>query len=112
MYVTGPVRTMPEVPPVQLTREALMVHGGHADPLRRALAESMDRLETHSLTMPEGVDDDARQNAREYMGYLGFETRVMPWVADHEALGNLVEVIPCYSDHESHADMNDNTYKT
>ena len=68
----GPSGLEPVEPPIlvkPLTREALLAHGGHADPLRRALAESMARSESHSLTMPAEVEEEAKRKAKAYMGH-------------------------------------------
>ena len=89
--VGGP--SEPPVPTVPLTREALLAHGGHADPLRRALAESMARPETHCLTMPEEVEHEAGTKAREFMGHREYKTTIMPWDCEREPLGDYVEAI-------------------
>ena len=66
----GPEPEEPEpeesVRPV-LTCETLVAHGGHDDPLPRAVAESMARLDSDSLTTSTGIEKEATKKANEYM---------------------------------------------
>ena len=101
----APFPVEPLVPAVSLTREALLAHGGHADPLRRALAESMARSESHSLTVPAEVEEEAKSKAKAYMGHRDYGKTLMTWDADHEHLEDLEGDVPAESYYGTHSSM-------
>ena len=59
----------------------------------------MTRSATHSLSLPEKTEREAKERAEDYMRERGYDTTIMPWAPEHVPLDS----IPYPSDYESHS---------